>query len=510
MRAAAYARVSSSAQRERDTIASQLRVLPAFITAQGWTLVDTYIDDGHSAKAGMLDARGGFARLVRDADAHRFDVLVVVDIDRLTRTDDLEERARILGPFQRNNIQIVTPAGGALDLRTMLGELYITMQALVAAEDNRKRSERVRQGKLTAAQRGAKVGRGPYGLAYDRASGAWSVDPVRGPIVTEVLERVAAGESCTTIADDLEARGAPAPGARWAKGRVHDLVRSRHTVGEWIAHRRTRTAVSVPTIVTEQLWQRAQDELIRGRSRGLRRTKHAYLLEGLGVCGTCGAPMRIRSASLSRGRYLRTAAYRCARRPGACDSPEVLTADADERAWLAITGIVADRDLPAEIAAVRKERAADGHDWGRDAAGYRAHLTRLDKIAAALLVRFRRGTVSEAELDQELASANRERAAVRAQLAAAERVRGSVATARERLDGAAAMVAALRSSMAAATPEERRAIAMTLIDPGGVAFAGRALRIEMFVDRPAELSDVVHAASCSDVRESRLRIRVVA
>ncbi len=42
-----------------------------------------------------------------------------------------------LGPFQRNGIQIVTPTGGVLDLRTMMGELYVTMQALHELERSR-------------------------------------------------------------------------------------------------------------------------------------------------------------------------------------------------------------------------------------------------------------------------------------------------------------------------------------------------------------------------------------
>lgn len=516
MRSVCYARVSGAAQRERDTIASQLRVLPAFVSARGWTLVrpvDTYVDDGYTAKSGQLAARAGLARLLRDAATGLFDVVVVVDVDRLTRAEDLAERGLILGALQHAGVRVASTMGGdVLDLSTDHGDLMATLRAYTAASDNRKRSERVRHGKLTAAQRGAKVGRGPYGLVYDRARASWSIDPVRGPIVVEVMTRVAAGESCSVVALDLEMRGVPAPGKGWVKGRVHDLVRSRHTVGEWIAHHRTRTVVSVPAMVSEALWQRAQDALVAGRKRGLHRTRHVYLLEGLAVCGTCGSPIRIRSSQMQRRRWRRPAIYRCAGRiAGRCDAPHVITQDADDRAWSAICSILDDRDLPAELAEVRRERASDAHDWDRDAAGYRAHLARLDKVAAALLLRFRRGTVTERELDAELASVNRERAAVRAQLATAERARGSVATARERLSEATAMVEALRSRMATATPEERRAIATTLIDPGGVTFVGLALRIEMFVDRPtASRPAFVDAASCSDVHESRLRIRVVA
>lgn len=76
MRAAIYARVSSATQRDRHTIESQLRDAPAYATAQGWTVAATYIDDGRSAKAGRLEARDGYARMIRDAKAGAFEVVV--------------------------------------------------------------------------------------------------------------------------------------------------------------------------------------------------------------------------------------------------------------------------------------------------------------------------------------------------------------------------------------------------------------------------------------------------
>ncbi len=201
MRAAIYARVSSAAQRDKHTIENQLRVLPAFVAGQGWTLAGTFLDDGRSAKSGQLDAREGFAALVRAAERREFDLLVVVDVDRLTRTNSIEERALILGPFQRLGIDIVTPSGGRLDMRTMLGELWVTIQAMGAAEENRKRAERIKAGKLRAIAEGRKpAGPTPFGLAYDRTTGAWSIDDESAAIVREIFGRVAAGESCVSVA----------------------------------------------------------------------------------------------------------------------------------------------------------------------------------------------------------------------------------------------------------------------------------------------------------------------
>src|SRR3954471_18183571 len=227
MRAAAYARVSSAAQRDAHTIENQLRVLPGYVAAQGWTLAGTYVDDGRSARAGKLDAREGYARLVRDVAAGLVDVVVVVDIDRLTRTDDMRERADILGGFQRAGVQIATPGGGLLDLRTMLGELYVTLHAIFAAEENRKRAERIKAGKLRAIAEGRKpAGPTPYGLKYDRASSSWSIDDAAAAGGREACARVIAGESCWSISDDFYVRGIRAPRGPWTRHALWALVRA--------------------------------------------------------------------------------------------------------------------------------------------------------------------------------------------------------------------------------------------------------------------------------------------
>jgi hypothetical protein len=48
----------------------------------------------HSARAGKLAKRDGLAPLMRDAQAGAFDVVVVVDLDRLTRSETSPSAAR--------------------------------------------------------------------------------------------------------------------------------------------------------------------------------------------------------------------------------------------------------------------------------------------------------------------------------------------------------------------------------------------------------------------------------
>ena len=497
MRAVAYARVSSTMQRDRDTIASQLRVLPEFVAERGWTLVrpvETYVDDGRSAKAGKLEHRRGLAALLRDAALGVFDVVVVVDVDRVTRSEDLAERGAILGALQRAGVKIAsTMSGQVLDLSTSTGDLFTTLHAFFAAEWTRKHRERVKQGKLTSIQRGRKpCGKPPWGLAFDKITGLWSIDTLRGPIVREMFERVAAGESCRAIADDLHARGVPRPRGEWHRCRVQRIIRSRYAVGEWLVDKGRGLVLAVPAIIDEALWQRAQASIAKTGRRGLRKTRHEYLLESLGTCARCGAPMGIRSQVWDprrNGRFS-PAGYMCRSRrmfrsngEGRCDTPIAPVANVDQRAWDAIRRELEDPALPAAIAGELNERSGDQKDWEADAVVYRRKLSRLEDVEAKLLARFTRGSIGEGAMDTELARIARERTALLAQIEAAGRASATAAASSTRLRDATEILQQLRVQLTDAPFATRRALVALLVRPGGAVFDCQDIRITLWIPR---------------------------
>lgn len=512
LRAVVYPRVSSAAQRERDTIASQLRVLPEYVARQGWTLVrppGTYVDDGRSAAAGKLDRRAGLAELLRDAAAGVFDVVVVVDLDRLSRSEDLAERGAILGALQRAGVRIATTMScQLLDLSTSSGDLMSSLSAYFAAEWLRKHRERVTQGRITAAARGRLPGgRRPPGLAYDPSTGAWSVDPVRGPLVVEIVERVAAGASCRSVADLLEDRGVPREGGRWHAARVAAIVRSRHLVGEWRANR--DVVIAVPRLVPDELWAAAQAAVSRARKAALVRTRHDYLLLGVAVCGACGGPMGIRGA---RDYFCRARRLALRGTAGRCAAPGVPIADVDARAWAALRRELEDPDLERALAGELVEQGAAGRDWEADAASHRRKLDRLAAAERAHLERGTRGLVSAAALDAELARIARERAALTAQLETAGRAAAAAGTTADRLRDAAAIVASLRERLSDAPFGARRALVELLIRPGGAVIAGPELRLTLWVPRPpvCQVDGSARGTAHESTAQAPLRIRLVA
>ena len=80
MRAAIYGRVSTH---HGQDVGLQVDDLQSLARHRGWSVVDTYIDEGVS---GAQDTRPGLDRMLADAQAGRLDVVAVWKLDRLGRS----------------------------------------------------------------------------------------------------------------------------------------------------------------------------------------------------------------------------------------------------------------------------------------------------------------------------------------------------------------------------------------------------------------------------------------
>jgi site-specific DNA recombinase len=487
MRAVIYPRVSSLIQRDRHTIASQLHDLPLYIDRRGWDLVrppDYYIDDGRSAKTGKLAQRVNFLKLLDDArqSPRSFDVVVVIDAKRVTRTESWRERGLILGVLQDAGVKIaIASTDQVLDLNTDEGDLLIGLETHFAAKDNRSRRESILRGKDTAIRRGRKpAGPTPFGYLYDRATGAWSVDPELGPIVIEIFERIATGESCEAVARDLHARGIPRARAsktqrrlpgRWIRERVHQIVRSPTYRGSWTANKAKRLTVAVPPLIDDDLYARTDEALSRRGRRGEARVRHVYLAQGIARCALCGALIGCGSTTTARPAKARVFYYWCTKRRRPLDGPRCSLRmrrvdEVDDLLWSKLSELLMRPDLVRQaLAGSEKAEGDEASDAVRDLATCEREVARITEVDAVVVERFTRGLITSAIMDGHLERSARVRAALGAKAA---RLRSHLSA--QGLDQAsvAALEATadhLRKRLSSASVSERREIVRTLI-PG--------------------------------------------
>jgi len=149
--AAVYSRVSTVG-RGQDP-AMQTRELREYCERRGWQLFDLYVDNGVSGKK---DSRPALNRLMRDAHARRFDVVLCWRFDRFSRS--VSHLCRALETFNALDIQFISLCE-QVDTTTPTGKLVFTILGAVAEGERNLIAERVRAGLRNARAKGKALGR---------------------------------------------------------------------------------------------------------------------------------------------------------------------------------------------------------------------------------------------------------------------------------------------------------------------------------------------------------------
>jgi len=150
MRAALYARVSTSAGQDPTM---QLRELREYCDRRGWQIGAEFTDVGVS---GSKERRPQLDQLLAGCRKRRFDAVVVYRYDRFARS--LRQLVNALGEFDALGIQFVS-LHEAVDTSTPNGRLVFGIFASIAEFERELIRDRVRSGIAAARARGTRLGR---------------------------------------------------------------------------------------------------------------------------------------------------------------------------------------------------------------------------------------------------------------------------------------------------------------------------------------------------------------
>ena len=193
MLAAVYSRVSTVGHGQDP--AMQTRELREYCERRGWEIFQSYLDEGVSGKK---DSRPQLNRLMADAHARRFDVVVVWRFDRFSRS--VSHLCRTLETFRALRIDFVSMME-QIDTTTPAGTFVFHVLAAVAQSERETTVERVRAGLRNARAKGKRLGR-----------------PRKNVDVARINSLRAAGHSWRTIAGMM----------KLSVGTVYAAARSQH------------------------------------------------------------------------------------------------------------------------------------------------------------------------------------------------------------------------------------------------------------------------------------------
>jgi DNA invertase Pin-like site-specific DNA recombinase len=266
MRAACYCRVSTSAQAEKFGLDAQRRILVGHCQREGHS-AEYFIDDGVSGET--ISARPEFQRLLREAKAGRFHVVLAVDADRYSRASDLSDWQTIKKTFREAGVRWGTPSQWMHD-----SEFVTDVLSAVSAEEKRRILARTMRGKAEAVRRGKYLTPIPP-IGYRVEEKRLKVDAAGARLVKRMFRMTLAGATIRSIARRLNAEGVPTHqgGREWWRSTVSLVLHNALYTGEGLWGKRSKTGaepirVTVPRIIDREMFDTVQRMIARRVSLG--------------------------------------------------------------------------------------------------------------------------------------------------------------------------------------------------------------------------------------------------
>lgn len=219
MLAFGYTRVSTEDQAQSGvSLEAQEAKIRAYCTAKGWELAKVVQDAGYSAKD--LN-RPGMQELIRGCKGKELDVVVILKLDRLTRSvKDLGYLVEDV--FNRHGIAFSSIQDN-FDTCTANGRMVMNILATLAQWERDVISERTREA-MQFMKRGLKlVGAVPFG--FDLVQGQLVPNGAEMGTARAIIGLRSRGKSYQGIAEQLNAKGVAAKGGgRWYPKTVRGVV----------------------------------------------------------------------------------------------------------------------------------------------------------------------------------------------------------------------------------------------------------------------------------------------
>jgi len=300
VKAGIYCRVSTEDQAEAKTIENQVEFAHRYCELHSIEIADQYLDEGISGITALEDRPEGM-RLIKDAKAKKFDLVLVYRLDRLAR--DTRHLLNIYHALEGYGVAIRSMTE-QFDSSSPTGKFIMTTLGAIAALERETLQERVSLGRDRVARQGKWLG-GNITYGYKSNAGKLEIDEKEARVVRQVFDLYAEGKMKTVeIADYLNATNVP---TAFCSKKPH-----RKTKGEWTAssisrmlnnemyigiHRFNEASKTgreiilrkVPALIDQEIWDKVQKLLRKNFYMATRKAKRRYLLRGIIKCGLCGA-----------------------------------------------------------------------------------------------------------------------------------------------------------------------------------------------------------------------------
>jgi DNA invertase Pin-like site-specific DNA recombinase len=296
-----YGRASRDPKKKGRSVADQINSGRDLCETHGWPVAEVFDQDvDRSASRHARRKRKDFEALLAAIESGKGRIVVAWEASRYYR--DIEAYIQLRNACMNNDV-LLCYNGQVFDLSKREDRKATAQDALAAEDEAEGIRDRVLRTTLAQAKKGLPHGRMLYGYTrrYDPDTGdliEQCPHPERAPIVLEVFERVAAGETEYSILQDLRKRGERTPGVDWDYHHLPKMLRNIGYKGRRVFRGEDFNEATWPPLVPDELFDQVQ-EIIGAESRTtVRDYSVKHLLSGIARCGVCPAepPLRVLKA----------------------------------------------------------------------------------------------------------------------------------------------------------------------------------------------------------------------
>ena len=422
LRVTFYARVSTDKDEQLNSLENQVQYYTELIQSKpNWTYIPGYIDEGISGTS--TRKRDSFLRMISDAKAGRFDFIITKEISRFSRStlDSIQYTQELLEHdvgvlFQNDNIN-------TLDSDS---EFRLVVMAGVAQDEVRKLSERLKFGFRQAIKNGHVLGNDKL-WGYDKKDCVLTINEAEATVVRRIFHLYANEQmGIRRISQQLYDEGFTS-----RKGNAFNVLTIRHILENpkykgWYCANKSQTVdyrskrkifldesewvmypdPSIPAIVSEELWDRA-NALYKRRSAQMMSHQSAaefhnrYPYSGKIICEEHGTSFHRQVLKNSKGEkeVWQCRVYRNRGR-AACSAPQMRTSELDQIMAQIFEQLA--KDKSAIVDAVMKviQAVPNEHDYRQDVKRVEAEIDSICAKKDRLLEMSIEGALSTLEFKQ--------------------------------------------------------------------------------------------------------------
>ena len=422
LRVTFYARVSTDKDEQVNSLENQIQYYTELIQSKpNWTYIEGYIDEGISGTS--TKKRDSFNRMIRDAKAGRFDFIITKEISRFSRStlDSIKYTQELLEHdvgvlFQNDNIN-------TLDSDS---EFRLVVMAGVAQDEVRKLSERLKFGFRQAIKNGHVLGNDKL-WGYDKKDCVLTINEGEAQVVRRIFDLYANQQmGIRRISQALYDEGFTS-----RKGNAFNVLTIRHILCNpkykgWYCANKSQTVdyrskrkvfleedewvmypdPSIPAIVSEELWDRA-NALYKRRSQQMMSHQSAaefhnrYPYSGKIICEEHGTSFHRQVLKSSKGEkeVWQCRVYRNRGR-AACSAPQLRTTELDQIMAQIFDQLAQNKQAMIDAVVTILQSIPDEHDYAQDIRHIEEDLSAIQAKKDRLLEMSIQGVITMAEFKQ--------------------------------------------------------------------------------------------------------------